>query len=195
MLAGCASACRVTAKLSLSRPAARRLGLKRTLGRASARLSRAGAKFVRIRFPARAREAAQRGTMKARLSVKLSAGNSTARLSPSITLRSGGALGSLARGGLRVAGDCSERCSTEGRVVISAREARRLGLNATGGPFMAAAGSSGPSDRPFTMTLRAGRPYRRALADARGLNATLTALVRGATGPTARATGGLKLRR
>ena len=38
-------------------------------------------------------------------------------------------------------------------------------------------------------------PNRRALARARGLNATLTALVRGATGPSAQATGGLKLRR
>ena len=196
LLAGCASACRVSAKLSVSRATARRLGLKRTLGRASARLTGAGVKFVRIRLAPGAREAARRGVaVKARLAATVSAGRSTAALSPSITVRSGGGLGSLASRGLRLAGDCSERCSTQSQVVISAGEARRLGLKASGGPFMAAQGSSVMSDRPFTMTLRAGRTYRRALARARGLNATLTALVRGATGPSAQATSGLKLRR
>ena len=47
VLAGCASACRVSAKLSLSRAAARRLGIKRTLGSGSARLTRAGVRSVR----------------------------------------------------------------------------------------------------------------------------------------------------
>ena len=196
LLAGCASACRVSAKLRVSSATARRLGLKRTLGRASARLTGVGVKLVRIRLAPGAREAARRGVaVKARLAATVSAGRSTAALSPSITVRSGGGLGSLASRGLRLAGDCSERCSTQSHVVISAGEARRLGLKASGGPFMAAQGSSVMSDRPFTMTLRAGRTYRRALARARGLNATLTALVRGATGPSARATSGLKLRR
>ena len=197
LLAGCASACRLSAKLSVSRATARRLGVKRTLGRASARLIRAGAKFVPVRLTAGGRAVARRrSAVRARLAVTLRAGSATVRLSPTITLRNGGGLRSLGRRGLGLAGDCSERCSTTTQVLISAREARRLDLTATGGgPFTVAEGSTGRSDRPFTMTLRASRAYRRALTRARGLRATLSALVRGTTGPTARASGGLKLRR
>ena len=60
---------------------------------------------------------------------------------------------------------------------------------------VAAGAPAGASAGPFTLTLRGQRPFRRALADSGRLNASLDAAVRGATGPTTRATTGLKLRR
>ena len=60
---------------------------------------------------------------------------------------------------------------------------------------MAQGAPAGPSAGPFKLTLRGARAFRRALGDSNRLNATLTAAVRGATGPTSRAVTGLKLRR
>ena len=199
LLAGCASACRVSAKLTLSRRTARRLGIKRTLGSGSAQLTRTGVRSVPVRMSAQARAMARRAPamkLKARLAVSLRAGSSTAALKPTISLRSAGGLRSLSRGGLRLAGDCSERCWTTSQISISARERRRLDLAASGVPLTVAEGApTGPSAGPFTLTLRGVRPFRRALGDSGRLNASLTAAVRGATGPTTRAVTGLKLRR
>ena len=197
VLAGCASACRVSAKLTLSRAAARRLGTKRTLGSGSARLTRAGVRSVPVRMSAQARKAARRApALKARLAISVQAGSSRVALSPTIALRSAGGLRSLSRRGLRLAGDCSERCWTTSQISISARERRRLDLATSGARVTVAAGApAGASAGPFTLTLRGQRPFRRALADSGRLNASLDAAVRGATGPTTRATTGLKLRR
>ena len=105
LLAGCASACRVSAKLTLSRRTARRLGINRTLGSGSAQITRAGVRSVPLRMSAKVRAMARRAPamkLKARLAVSLRAGSSTAALKPTISLRSAGSLRSLGRGGLRL---------------------------------------------------------------------------------------------
>jgi hypothetical protein len=195
VLVGCASACRVSARLRVSRAAARRLGGKRILGVGSASLGAGRMGAVPVRLTRRARTSTRRfASTKARLAVTVSAARRTVALNPTVKLYRKGGLKRIARGGLRLAGDCSERCSIQAGLRIGTRQARRLRLSRKRGPLTIAAGSTTPSVGPFRARLRVPRAYRRAIARAGGLNAALVTKVRGTTGPIAEASRSLKLR-
>jgi subtilisin-like proprotein convertase family protein len=174
VLAGCASACRVSAKLTAPATTARRLGLTAgarasaqagrggladaraatrgsaaarsvLLGSSSARVSANRARALRVRLSRRARRALRGARpLKATLSVHVSAGGRAVSLRRSITLHRRVGLRRIARSGLRLAGACSEACTMRGGLVIDARTARRLGLKASGGGPLTVASGTAP---------------------------------------------------
>jgi hypothetical protein len=98
--------------------------------------------------------------------------------------------------GLRLRGICSESCTLRGSLELARRDARRVGLRAAGsGPVQLAGGNARASLSPSRLILTFGRAYRRALPRLRGsLTPSLRVVIRGATGPEARATQRLVLR-
>jgi subtilisin-like proprotein convertase family protein len=210
VLAGCASACKLSAKLTIPAARARRLGLgppgrraspsaRAVLAMRAVRLRAGENRAVRLPL-SRAAKAALRDerSVKATLDLKLSASGRTVTLRRvAITLSRAARLRRVVRRGLVFVGACSEACDLRGGLLLSAREARRLGLRVrTGQMLKVAGGELRASSSPSRLVLRIGGRYRRALLRARpGVRATLETVVRGATGPERRLSRRLTLHR
>jgi subtilisin-like proprotein convertase family protein len=195
VLAGCASNCRISAKLSVAAAKARALGLptKRggstrasfLLGSVSKRLGGRGAVTVALR-PSRAARRALRTlrSLRARLAVKVAAAGAPVKLGQTVLLTRSAGMRRIARRGLRLRGACSELCAVEASLRLAPVDARRLRLKAPGaGPLTVASGRAGESRAP-RLVLAVRRRYRAALRQApRSAKATLEAAIRGRTGP------------
>jgi subtilisin-like proprotein convertase family protein len=203
VLAGCASACRISATLTIPARLARSIGLSPrrrgsfTLASATERLRAWAPKAVTLRL-ARAARAALRGrsSLRATLSLKIPANGGPRQLREPIQLDQAAGLRRVVRQGLRLAGICSERCTLGGSLDLSRRDARRVGLRVPGsGPVTVAGGNARASTSRSQLTLKVDSSYRRALLRVRRtVKPTLVALVRGVTGPEERATRRLVLR-
>jgi subtilisin-like proprotein convertase family protein len=204
VLAGCASACRVSARLTVPATIARRIGVSRargaaaiSLGSASTRLSAQGTRRLRLPLSRRARRSIRGvSSMEATLRVDLSASGRSLTVRRRIALMRATGLGRVARKGLRLAGACSEACILRGRLLLGARAARRIGLAAPGGaPVTVADGTARAAPAGSRLIVRVPRSARKALLRARRLESTFELLVSGVTGPELRASRPLPLRR
>ena len=205
VLAGCASACKLSATLSVPASRARALGLRtprrsRTVRLAARTAKLGGGQYRALTLPfGRVAKAALRDErlVRATLNLKIAAAGRTLTLRRlGTTLSRSAGLRSAVRRGLRFAGVCSEACNLTGRLMVSRREARRLGLKVAGKAVSIAGGQVRATSSASTLRLRIQRKYRRALLRARrGVSASVEALIRGATGPEQHATGRLDLHR
>jgi hypothetical protein len=181
-VAGCASACRINARLTASARAARSLGLGRrstVLGRGSKVLPGAGTATAAVRLNKRARSALKRkGAASVTLRLKLTEVGRTLTLSRAVSLRRSAGLRRIASGGLRLWGVCSAQCVLAGKLTASAREARRIGLKPRGSrPVQLAAGkSTTAAGKPARLTLKVRRRAQKALRKARSVRTTLEAV-------------------
>ncbi len=185
LMAGCPSACRVSATLTASESTARRLGLAAravSLGKGSRRLAAGGAKPIRIALSRRARASIRRaGRLRARLSVSLStAGRTTNVLSQTLSLRRDAGLRRITRRGLRLAGACTRACAAQARLMLSARQARKIGLQppSTAALELSTGRARGPSTK-WRVTLRPRPAYRRALRRAGPIKPLLAMVLTG----------------
>jgi subtilisin-like proprotein convertase family protein len=203
VLAGCASACRISATLTIPARLARSIGLSPrgrgsfTLASTTARLRAGTPSPITLRL-ARAARAALRGrsSLRAMLSLKLPANGRTLQLREPIKLDQAAGLRRVVRRGLRLAGICSERCTLRGSLDLSRRDARRLGLRAPGSGLVTVAGGNARASTSHSqLTLKVDSSYRSALHRVRRpVKPTLVALIRGVSGPEQRATRRLVLR-
>lgn len=205
VLAGCSSACSVSATLTMPAAKARRAGLRSpgrrasafTLGKATVRLRARESRAVTLRLT-RAVRAAMRdeSSLKATLGLRISASGRAMRLRQAITLNEAAGLRRVVARGLRLRGICSEPCTLRGSLDLARRDARRVGLRAPGsGPVKLAGGDARASLAPSRLSLMFESASRRALPRLRrAVTPTLQVLIRGATGPEARATRRLVLR-
>jgi hypothetical protein len=180
VLAGCSSGCKVSATLSVPGARARRLGLRSPRGRASGRivslasrtaqLSAADYRAVTLQF-SRAAKAALRdeASVKTTLGLAVSAGGRTVALRRhALTLSGSAGLRRAVRRGLPFAGACSDPCTLRRSLLVSRREARRLGLRGRGGGSLRfGGGDARASSMPSRLVLRIERRYRSALLRAR----------------------------
>jgi subtilisin-like proprotein convertase family protein len=205
VLAGCSSACSVSAALTMPAAKARRAGLRSpgrrtsafTLGKATVRLRARESRAVTLRLTRAVRAATRdESSLKAALGLRLSASGRAMRLRQAITLNKGAGLRRVVARGLRLRGICSESCTLRGSLDLARRDARRVGLSAPGsGPVKLAGGDARASLAPSRLSLMVESAHRRALRRLRRtLTPTLRVLIRGATGPEARATRRLVLR-
>ncbi len=205
VLGACAAACRATAKLTVSGKLAQRLGLTKkagrrpvSLGSGSGRGRSAGQLRWRVKLGRRAR-AALRGEKRvpAKLAVAMTVtGGQRVKFSHAVDLRASAGLASVARGGLRMRGACSRRCSLALGLWLDARTARRLGIKRKGSKRVrVAVKRSTVSTRGRTLTLKMGRSTRAAAARQKRLSARLTAVAGPSSGPTRKADRTLSLRR
>jgi hypothetical protein len=136
--------------------------------------------------------------VKSTLDLEVSTGGRTVALRrhPVMLSRSAG-LRRVMRRGLQFAGACAEPCNLRGSLLLSRREARRLGLGGHGaGSLRLGGGDPRASSTPSRLVLRIDRRYRRAvLRGRRSVSATLEAVVSGTTGPEQRLNGRLWLHR
>jgi subtilisin-like proprotein convertase family protein len=210
VLAGCASSCKVSAKLTIPAAKARTLGLRRPGKRASAGARRFTLATKTVRLAAgrssavtlalsRAAKAALRdeSSVKATLGFTISARGRSMSLRRSVALSHAVGLRRTVRRGMRLYGICSEPCTMRGRLVLSRRDARRVGLKGPRrGPVALAQGQARASRSASRLTLKVRRSYRRTLLRTRRtLTPTLEAVVRGDQGPQQRASRRLVLRR
>jgi hypothetical protein len=199
VVAACASACQLDARLTASPKASRSLGLgaKSTLlGTASKRLSTAGTVPMAVRLHMRARAALRRrATTVATLRVTLAAGGRTLSLSRTISLRRSAGLKRIASSGLRLWAACFEHCPLSGRLTLSASSARRIGLRPRGSARMqvAAGRATAPAGTPVRLTLKVRPGARKAIGKARRVDALLEA-VAGSVQARLTATRGITLR-
>jgi subtilisin-like proprotein convertase family protein len=198
-IAACATACRVDARLSASSRAARSLGLgakSAALGKGSKRLAGAGTAATIVRLNKRARTALRRrSTAKVSLRVKVTEGGRTLALSRTISLRRSAGLKRIASRGMRMWAVCSERCPLSGKLTLSAKDARRLGLKARGSARMQVASgrTTGTAGKPTRLTLKVRRGAKKALTKARKVSALLEAVA--GTAPSRPVTRRITLRR
>jgi subtilisin-like proprotein convertase family protein len=198
-VAACATACRVDARLSASSRAARSLGLgakSAALGKGSKRLEGAGTAATVVRLNKRARTALRRrATAKVSLRVKVTEGGRTLALSRTISLRRSAGLKRIASRGMRMWAVCSERCPLTGKLTLSAKDARRLGLKARGSARMQVASgrTTGTAGKPTRLTLKVRRGAKEALTKARKVSALLEAVA--GTAPSRPVTRRITLRR
>jgi subtilisin-like proprotein convertase family protein len=217
VLAACASACEVSAKLTVSARAARRLGViggsrssgARTaagtrvaaravsLGSGVKRLASAGIASVRVRLSARARAALRDNrAAKAALRVRVKTGGETLAFTRTISLRRSIGLRQIASHGLRLWAACSVRCPLAGRLTVSRATARRVGLKVRGpGRVEIASGVVTAGEAPARLTVRVRRGARKALRRARRVPALLEAVAGKAPSPQRVAKRKLTLRR
>ena len=200
-VAGCASACRIDARLTASPRAARNLGLGRrstVLGKGSQRLPGEGTATATVRLTKRAR-AALRRKKGANVSLRLtvSEGGRTLSLTRTISLRRSAGLAGVASRGLRFWAVCSERCPLSGKLTLSARDARRIGLKPRGSKRVqvAAGRTTAEADKPTRLTLKVGRGAKKALREARRVRTLLEVVAGGASEPPRTVSRTLTLRR
>jgi subtilisin-like proprotein convertase family protein len=200
-VAGCASACRIDARLTASPRAARNLGLGRrstVLGKGSQRLPGEGTATATVRLTKRARAALRRKkTANVSLRVKVSEGGRTLALTRTISLRRSAGLASVVSRGLRFWAVCSERCPLSGKLSLSPRDARRIGLKPRGSKRIrvAAGRTTAEADKPTRLTLKVGRAAKKALRKARRVRTLLEAVAGGASEPRRTVGRTLTLRR
>jgi hypothetical protein len=190
VLAGCGSACRVSAEL---RSAGRRQQL---LGRARASLAAQRSRAIKVKLTGNGRSALRRGSvLKARLRVTVEGAGAPLRLDQALALREVD-LGRVARKGLPFTGKCSEPCTVAANLLMRARDARRHGLRAPGSrPVRVAGDSAAPSATSSRLVLRMRDASRKALLGARRLDLTLEARVSAPGAPGYRTSHRLTLRR
>ncbi|MGH2743375.1 MAG: proprotein convertase P-domain-containing protein, partial [Thermoleophilaceae bacterium] len=197
----CASACEARAKLKVSARAARSLGLgakPTALGSGVKRLARAGTAAVRVRLTGRAR-AALRGkrTTRATLRVTLKRGGESLVLSRTVSLLRSAGPARLAARGLKLWTVCSERCPLSGKLTLSAKTARRIGLRPKGSARMniASGRARAPAGKPTRLTLKVRKGAKKALRRASKVGALLEAAAGPKSGPRRTAKRSLTLRR
>ena len=190
MLAGCGSACRVTAEL---RSAGRR---PQVIGRARASLAAQRSRAIKVKLTRKGRSALRRGSvLKARLRVNVDGAGAPLRLDQALALREVD-LRRVARKGLPFTGKCSEQCSIAANLLMRARDARRHGLRAPGSRPVPVAGDSAASSATSSrLVLRMRNASRKALLRARRVDLTLEARVSAPSGPGYRTSYRLTLRR
>jgi subtilisin-like proprotein convertase family protein len=199
--AACASACEARAKLTVSARAARSLGLgtkPTALGSGGKRLAQAGTAAVRVRLTARAR-AALRGTatMRATLRATLNQGGQRLVLSRTLSLLRSAGPARVAARGLKLWTVCSESCPLSGKLTVSARAARRMGLRPKGSARMSIASgrATAPAGKPTRLTLKVRKGAKKALTRASKVVALLETVAGPQSGPQRTAKRSLTLRR
>ena len=184
ILAACDAACRVSARLSVSAEAARKLGMKAravAIGNGVKRLSKAGAASVRVGLTPAARKALRgQASSSATLNVTVrDADGSQLTLRRPVTLRSAAGLKRIAARGMSLWTVCSKSCVLRGALRISAASARRLGLKPKSAERLTiASGRAATSLSPKKLTLEVSSSAKKALRGAK----RLTALLKASTG-------------
>jgi subtilisin-like proprotein convertase family protein/subtilisin family serine protease len=181
VVAACATACRVSAKLGVSARTARRLDLSRrafVVGSATKRRSTSGTAKVSVRLGRRARVALRgRALTKATLTVTLTEGSSKLTLKRSVSLRRSAGLKRIASRGLRLWAACARRCPLSAKLSLSAAQARRLGLKpGKAKRYQLASRRTTATRTPKVLVLTVRRSARKALARARQVGALLEAV-------------------
>ena len=200
-VAACASACRVDARLTASSRAARTLGLgarSTVLGRGSKRLAAAGTATAAVRLNKRARAALRRkATANVSLRLKVTDGGRTLSLNRTISLRRSAGLRRIASQGMRLWAVCSERCPLSGKLTLSAKDARRIGLRPRGSARMqvAAGRTTAPAGKATRLTLKVRRGAKKAMSNAHRLSAMLQATAGAAPNPRRMVSRAITLRR
>jgi subtilisin-like proprotein convertase family protein len=200
-VSGCATACRIDARLTASSRAARSLGLgpkSTVLGKGSKRLSGTGTATAAVRLNKRAKAALRRrDTANLSLRVKLTEGGKTLALSRTVSLRRSAGLRRIASRGLRLWAVCSAQCPLSGKLTLSAKEARRIGLKPRGSKRMqvAAGKATGEAGKPARLTLKVRRGAKKAMGRARRLRALLETVAGTAPNPRRTVSRALTLRR
>jgi subtilisin-like proprotein convertase family protein len=190
VLAGCGSACRVSAEL---RSAGRR---PQVLGRARASLVAQRSRAIKVKLTGKGRSALRGGSvLKARLRVTVDGAGAPLQLDQALALREVD-LRRVARKGLPFTGKCSEQCTVAANLLMRARDARRHGLRAPGSrPVRVGGGSAAPSATSSRLVLRMRNASRKALLGARRVDLTLEARVSAPGAPGYRTSHRLTLRR
>ena len=200
-VAACASACRIDARLTASSRAARSLGLgakSTVLGKGSRRLAEAGTATAVLRLNKRARSALRRrNTASLSLRLKVSEGGTTLPLSRPISLRRSAGLRRVVAGGLRLWAVCSRQCPLSGKLTLSAKDARRIGLKPRGSKRMQVAGGKATAQarKPARLTLKVRSGAKKAMRKARSVRALLETVAGRAPDPRRKASRTLTLRR
>lgn len=181
VLAACASACKVNARLTVSAGAARKLGMKAravAIGTGVKRLSKAGAAAVKVGLTATARKALRgRTSSSATLAVIVRDADGTAlTLERTVTLRRTAGLKRIVSGGMSLWSVCSRSCRLSGALRISAASARRLGMKPKSGARVTIASGRATSGlSPKKLTLEVPGSATKALKAARRVSALLEA--------------------
>jgi subtilisin-like proprotein convertase family protein len=200
-IAGCASACRIDARVTASSRAARSLGLGKkstVLGKVNKRLSRAGTAAAAVRLNKRARAALQRsGAANLTLRLRLTEGGRTLTLRRTISLRRSAGLARIVSSGLRLWAVCSAQCPLGAKLTLSAKHARRIGLKPRGSKRMqvAAGKTTGRAGKPARITLKVRPGAKKALRNARRVPAVLEAVAGTAPSPRRTVSRVITLRR
>jgi subtilisin-like proprotein convertase family protein len=201
VVAACAAACQVSARVTVSPRAARSLGLggKATaLGSGSKRLTGAGNANVRVRLTKRARAALRRReAASATLRVTVTEGTTTLVLSRTISLRRSIGLRRIVSRGMRLWAVCSKSCPLSGKLSVTAATARRMGLRPRGSARtdVASGRANLPTGSPTRLTLKVRSGAKEALRKARGVRVLLEATAGAAPSPRRTASRAITLRR
>lgn len=180
-LAACAAACRVSAKLAVSRRTARALGLGRRsvrIGSGATRKRGAGTATVALKLTKRARAALRRrDSVGVTLTVTLTQGSTRLTLKRSVTLRRSAGLRRIASRGLRVWAVATRSSPLSASLTVSARQARRIGLKPGKRKRMTVGtGSTAAGGTPKQLVVRLRRTARRPFTRARRVSTLLTAV-------------------
>jgi subtilisin-like proprotein convertase family protein len=200
-VAGCASSCRIDARLSASSRAARSLGLgakSTVLGKGSKRLGGAGTATAAVRLNKRAKAALRRrASATLSLRVKLTDGGKTLTASRTVSLRRSVGLRRIVFKGLRLWAVCSTQCPLRGKLSLSAKDARRIGLKPRGSKRVQVASgkATGQAGRPAGLTLKVARRAKNAMGKARRVRALLETVAGTAPNPRRTVSRALTLRR
>jgi subtilisin-like proprotein convertase family protein len=201
VVAGCASACRVDARLTASSRAARTLGLgakSRVLGSGSKYRAAAGTATATVRLNKPARAALRRkASANVSLRLKVTDGGRTLPLNRTISLRRSFGLRRVASHGLRLWAVCSERCPLNGTLTLAAKEARRIGLRPRGSARtqVAAGRTTALARKASRLTLKVRRGAKKPMSNARRVSALLEATAGAAPNPRTPVSRAITLRR
>jgi subtilisin-like proprotein convertase family protein len=200
VVAACAMACRVSAKLGVSGRTARRLDLSRkafVVGSATKRRGSSGTAKVPVPLGRRARVALRgRALTKATLTVTLTEGGSKLTLKRAVSLRRSAGLKRIASRGLRLWAACARRCPLSTKLTLSAAQARRIGLTpGKAKRYRLASRRTTATRTPKVLVLAVRRNARKALGRARQVAALLEAVAGSAPEPLRTAKLSTTLRR
>jgi subtilisin-like proprotein convertase family protein/subtilisin family serine protease len=200
VLAACATACRVSAKLGVSARTARRLDLSRkayVVGSATKRRGSSGTAKLSVPLGRRARVALRgRALTNAMLTVTLTEGGSKLTLKRTVSLRRSAGLRRIANRGMRLWAACARPCPLSAKVTVSAAQARRLGLKpGKAKRYQLASRSTTATRTPKVLVLAVRRSARKALGKARSVAALLEAVAGAAPEPLRTAKLSTTLRR
>ena len=168
------------------------------LGKGSQRLPGEGTATAAVRLTKRAKAALRRKkTANVSLRLTVSEGGRTLALTRTISLRRSVGLASIVSRGLRLWAVCSERCPLSGKLTLSARGARRIGLKPRGSARVqvAAGRTTAEAGKPTRLTLKVKRGAKNALRKARRVRTLLEAVAGGASEPRRTVSRTLTLRR
>jgi len=200
VVAACATACRVSAKLGVSGRTARRLDLSRkafVVGSATKRRGSSGTAKVSVRLGRRARAALRgRALTTATLTVTVTEAGSKLTLKRAVSLRRSAGLKRIASRGLRLWAACVRQCPLSAKLTLSAAQARRIGLKPGNAKrYRLAARRTTAGRTPKVLVLAVRRSARKALGRARRVAALLEAVAGSAPEPLRTAKLSTTLRR